>query len=357
MSDTQSQPAPPLGVVAIGRNEGERLRRCLTAVPAAVPRVYVDSGSTDDSVALAQSLGASVIQLDLSEPFTAARARNAGFAKLLADHPGLPLVQFVDGDCEMVAGWLDAAQGSLQQHPEVAVVCGRRRERFPQASIYNALCDAEWNTPVGETEACGGDALFRVRAFEQVGRYNPALIAGEEPELCVRLRQAGWKILRLDQEMTWHDAAMTRWSQWWKRARRAGHAYAQGAALHGRSPQRHNVRPVLSILLWAWLIPLAAVVFAAFTQGWGALLLLVYPAQVWRIARRQRREGMSVAMAWVFAFFIVLGKFAQLIGMMEFVGNALRGKRSQIIEYKSAAPAAPGSVSGDAGEPKAGPVT
>ena len=176
-----------LGVVVIGRNEGERLRRCLSAVCVRnVTVVYVDSNSTDGSSELARTQGAEVVELDLSQPFTAARARNAGFARLEQIDADVRFVQFVDGDCELVDGWLAQASGVLEERPEVAVVCGRRRERFPEQSIYNRLADLEWNTPVGEAKYCGGDAMMRVAAFRQVGGFNPDLIAGEEPELCVR---------------------------------------------------------------------------------------------------------------------------------------------------------------------------
>ena len=192
-----------VGVVAIGRNEGERLRRCLTSVvERAGVVVYVDSGSTDDSVEMARGLGAMVVDLDRTTPFTAARARNAGLATLREAAPGLELVQFVDGDCEVAAGWLELAARQLDAEPQVAVVCGRRRERHPEASIYNRLCDIEWDTPVGYADACGGDALMRVAALAEVGGYDPDLIAGEEPDLCLRLRQRGWKVLRMDAEMT-----------------------------------------------------------------------------------------------------------------------------------------------------------
>ena len=214
-----------LGVVAIGRNEGERLRRCLSSVLPLVPAtVYVDSGSTDGSNHMAVELGADVVDLDMTRPFTAARARNEGLRKLLLRHPDIAFVQFVDGDCEIVPGWLEAARDYLQDHPKHAVVCGRRRERHPDRSVYNRLCDEEWNTPVGDALSCGGDAMMRAPALQAVGGYRESMIAGEEPELCVRLRQAGWRIHRLDREMTLHDAAITHFSRLQK-----GHGYT---ALH-----------------------------------------------------------------------------------------------------------------------------
>ena len=180
-----------LGAVIIGRNEGARLVACLGSVNGQVARVvYVDSGSTDDSVANAQMAGVEVVALDMSVPFTAARARNAGLEALADACPGLDYVQFVDGDCVLQPDWCAIAAGFLDAHPDSAVACGRRRERYPEASVYNRLCDWEWDTPIGPTAACGGDALMRMRAIRDVGGFDPSLIAGEEPELCLRLRRA-----------------------------------------------------------------------------------------------------------------------------------------------------------------------
>ena len=136
-----------VGLVAIGRNEGSRLRPCLMeAIGQVAWVVYVDSGSTDGSLELARSRSHKV-ELDLSIPFTAARPRNEGFARLLQLVPDIEFVQLVDGDCEMVDGWIERAESELATKPDVAAVCGRRRERYPTASIYNQLCDIEWDTP------------------------------------------------------------------------------------------------------------------------------------------------------------------------------------------------------------------
>jgi GT2 family glycosyltransferase len=325
-----------VGVVAIGRNEGERLRQCLTSAIAqqAAQVVYVDSGSTDHSGAMARSLGVEVVELDLSIPFTAARARNAGFARLMELSPTLEFVQFVDGDCELVAGWLDRAQRELDAHPEVAVVCGRRRERYPEQSIYNRLCDLEWDTPIGEAKACGGDAMMRVAVVQQVGGFNPTLIAGEEPELCVRIRQQGWKIWRIDAEMTLHDAQMMHFSQWWKRFLRAGHAYAEGAYLHGRSPERHWVKESRSIWLWGLLMPLGAIGLSGFTHGWSLLILAAYPLTTYRVYQYGSQRGLKPKDAGLYALSCVIGKFPNVLGQIKFYWNRWRGKTNQLIEYK-----------------------
>ena len=325
-----------VGVVVIGRNEGERLRRCLQSLdPTQLPVVYVDSGSNDGSLELARSLGADVVALDLSTPFTAARARNEGLACLLQRRPDVDFVQFADGDCEVAAAWLEHATRFFVENPKAAVACGRRRERHPEHSVYNRLCDIEWDTPVGPALACGGDALMRVEAFRQVGGFNPAIIAGEEPELCVRLRQQGWTIHRLDAEMTLHDAAMTSVRQWWRRQVRCGFAYALGAHLHGRPPERHYIRERQRLLLWGFLFPI--VLLAAAWPTWGLSLLgfLAYPIQALRIARTAcRTRGRSRRDALAFGIACTASKLPEFVGWCRFQLARLRGRTMTIIEYK-----------------------
>jgi len=314
--------APVIDAVVIGRNEGAHLLACLASLQDQVRQlVYVDSGSSDGSVIAARDMGAKVVELDMSRPFTAARARNAGVAELGDD---CTLVQFVDGDCTIDPDWIPSASSFLQDHPDVAVVCGRRRERFPDASVYNALCDREWDTPVGQTKACGGDALMRLAPFRRLGGYRESLIAGEEPELCLRLRSAGWRIWRLDSEMTLHDAKMLRFAQWWTRARRAGYAFAEGATLHGAPPERHWVTEVRRALLWALGLPLA-IALSTLMTSWMLLALLIYPAQVLRLSRRMGPPA---------ALFNVLGKFPEALGVADYHWHRVLGRRRNLIEYK-----------------------
>lgn len=334
-----------VGVVAIGRNEGERLKRCLRSAVACSDRVvYVDSGSTDGSVAFARSLGVEVVELDTSVPFTAARARNEGIARLSQKWGGLRYVQVLDGDCELRDGWVRTSRELLESEPGIAVACGRRRERHPDESVYNLLCDLEWDTPVGQARSCGGDALFRLDAFEEVGGYNPSVIAGEEPELCVRLRAAGSAVTRLDHEMTWHDASMTRFGQYWQRAKRAGHAYAQGAHMHGAPPERHGVRQTRSALLFGLLLPVLALALAYWTYGLSVLAFLVLLAiQALRIRGHELRRGRTPREAGLLARYIVIAKFAQAHGVLLFHWRRIRGHQATLIEYKGSAPEGEGA--------------
>jgi GT2 family glycosyltransferase len=334
--------AASVGVVVIGRNEGARLERCLRSLgDRIVHAVYVDSGSTDGSVAFARGLGATVVELDAGVPFTAARARNEGFAALERRPGGAPgFVQFVDGDCEIEAGWIERAAAELQREPGLAAVFGRRRERAREASVYNRLCDLEWDVPVGDVLSCGGDVTMRSSAFREVGGFDPRRIAGEEPELCLRLRAAGHRIRRIDAPMTVHDADMHHFGQWWRRAVRAGYVEAEGLAAHGaRYPRR---RAALGNLFWAVVLPVGAAVAAAVAFAGGhvalaaaaiALPFAAWTLQVLRITRSARRR-FTAADARLWAVACVLTKFPAVQGMATYWWRRLRRRGSRLIEYK-----------------------
>ena len=350
-----------LGVVAIGRNEGERLARCLRSVlPAGVPVVYVDSGSVDGSVALARGLGVEVVELDPARPFAAGRARNEGFERLLARRPGLGYVMFVDGDCEVVPGWIDRARAELEGRPELAVVCGRRREVDPGRSVFNRLADLEWDTPVGPALACGGDALMRAADFRAAGGFDSSAKAGEEPELCQRLRRAGRGIARIDAEMTRHDLGMTRFAQWWRRQLRVGY---HGLDIERRFPPTPDpdgtVPPSLfgaslrRARLWGIGWPCLVLGGMAAAGWWGgpvaalavlALGCAVLAAQAarlaWGIRRRVARPGDALA----HGVLMVAEKWANLAGQAQYLRDRRRGGEGRLIEYKLAErpdPAAP----------------
>jgi GT2 family glycosyltransferase len=325
--------ASEIGVVVIGRNEGQRLIDCLASVSAQSDNaVYVDSGSTDNSVAMAEQVGVLAVRLDLAQPYTAARARNEGFAALIKASPSTRFVQFIDGDCELVVGWLDAAYAFISHQSDVAVVCGRRRERYPDSSVYNWLCDIEWDTPLGLATACGGDSMMRVEAFQSVGGFQSRLIAGEEPELCIRLREKGWKIWRLDADMTRHDVNIMSLVQWWTRFVRCGHAYAEVYWLHRKSRFGIYRRETARTVFWGGFVPFVIVMGTLFHPFllWGAL---VYPLEVCWIALRR---GITRSESWIYALFMTLAKFAEFQGVLKFIWRRWRSQDIELIEYKKA---------------------
>ncbi len=240
MKDTELENLPALSVVIIGRNEGPRLVRCLASVRAlrgvtgAVEIIYVDSASTDDSVNVAQACGAQVIVLQGERP-TAARGRNAGWRAAHA-----PFVLFLDGDTILDPDFVARALPHFSDE-RVAVVCGQRREIAPGNSVYNRVLDLDWVFQAGAAAYCGGDALMRRAVLQELNGYDASLIAGEEPDLCCRMRLRGYVILQTGEPMTGHDLAITRWPQYWRRAVRTGYAYTQVARRF-----RHTAQPLWS---------------------------------------------------------------------------------------------------------------
>ena len=336
-----------IGFVVIGRNEGERLRRCLESILRPGGRkgllVYVDSGSTDGSVQLARSLGAEVVELEMTLPFTAARARNTGLLRLCELDAAIDRVQFVDGDCELAPGWMMAAREAILARSEIAVVCGRRRERYRDATVYNRLCDLEWDTPVGEAEACGGDALMRASAFQRVGGFHPLLIAGEEPDLCLRLRRLGHTVLRIDAEMTLHDAAMTRANQWWRRMIRSGYAAAESLDRNGPATPTSDRRCVRGAVLWVIVLPVLAALGVLVSLLCGStesavIVLLVAVggvcAQTLRIAARRPSRGRGAGEALLYAAACMVAKLPQAFGMLRYCVVRIRKLTPRLIEYK-----------------------
>ncbi len=324
-------PSSQLGVVVIGRNEGLRLIKCFDSLSGAANVVYVDSNSTDGSLEAARSREIEVVALDLSQPFTAARARNSGFRHLLSVSPDCKYVQFVDGDCELAIGWTNKAIAFLERRIEVAAVCGRLRERYPERSVYNWLCDKEWDHPPGEIRACAGNVMMRTQALSSVNGYREDLIAGEEAELCVRLRQANWQIWRLEDDMALHDAAMTHFWQWWRRSTRAGYAFANGSYLHGSSPERHFVRETRRIIVWGMVLPVACVALTIAFPRLGWLAWQVYPLQLLRLIFRNRGSFVDRRrLAW----FNLLARFPEAIGLARFWRDLIFNHQPRLIEHK-----------------------
>mgnify|MGYP000406078157 CR=1 FL=1 len=331
-----------VGVVLIGRNEGLRLQASIASVLQEAEHsdlhlqvVYVDSGSTDDSVSFARSKGLTVVELDMSIPFTAGRARNEGLAALQSSGQTPDYVQFIDGDCQLEPGWLDAAAEHLEANKNVAVVCGVRREIHPRDSVYNMLCHLEWDAAKGDIDACGGDFMIRAEAMTAAGGFNPTVVAGEEPELCFRLRQSQWKITRLDQSMTHHDAAMTTLDQWFKRSVRSGHAYAQVHDIHGHLPEHIYRRQLVSILFWGLAVPAGTLVLGFWSASMWLIALLAYGYLGFKqVGYAQRTWQIPQQDAIAYAIHIVAGKLPSALGVLKYYRRKLQGHSFEIIEYK-----------------------
>ncbi len=327
-----------LTVVVIGRNEGERLAACLRSVLAMrndgwrVEPIYVDSGSTDDSVALAESLGFQAIALQTERP-TAAKGRNAGWCAGTGE-----LVLFLDGDTVLHPDFVANASREFGDS-SVAVVWGHRRESHPGASIYNRVLDLDWMYQPGWTPFCGGDALFRRSALEAANGFDETLIAGEEPELCRRILGQGGRILHVNLPMTRHDLAITRWRQYWHRASRAGHAYAEIAERFRNSDNpfwmdevKRNQRRA-GVLLFVLIFGVLSTL--VFRSAWPLLAMLAfYLLLAVRSAWKARWKSNSALTLLLYGIHSHLQQVPIFFGQLRFRRNQRAGLKSQLLEYK-----------------------
>jgi glycosyltransferase involved in cell wall biosynthesis len=316
-----------LGIVVIGRNEGDRLIKCLYSVlKSKVPVVYVDSQSTDNSVNEAASLNVTTVVLNTSKPLSAARARNEGFNKLIQDHPSIEYIHFIDADCELAENWFPTAIAELDKQKQVAVICGRLHEKYRNQTVYMRLCDMDWYRPPGVIDACGGIATYRREIFQHLKGFNETLLAGEEPEFCLRIKQNGGSVLCIADDMGTHDSAMVFFSQWWRRCVKIGFGYKNGVDWGGYSKQYK------SAIIWGGLIPFIIINGLLWTN-YSLLLLLLYPIQILRIILQPYKDNnLSIYDKGIYALFCVLAKFPEIQGI--FLHFFKSNNKQKLMNYK-----------------------
>jgi glycosyltransferase involved in cell wall biosynthesis len=335
-----TQEAPPalaLSVVVIGRNEGQRLARCLESVRAIrgfgeIELIYVDSASTDGSPELAQRYGAEVIVVHPERP-TAAVGRNAGWRRATSE-----MVLFLDGDTVVNADFPRAAIAAMDSDPRLSTVWGNLREIMPRQSIYNRALDLDWIYPIGIIEACGGNVLMRRSAIEKAGGFDDRLIAGEEPELCRRLRARGYLILHIDHPMALHDLAIKTWRQYWRRARRSGYAYAEVSDRFRNSedPMWSGESRRTAIRAVGWSLSLVAALAAGPWFGvipfalWLAAFLLAALRSAWK-ARWKEKNAVTL---FLYGVHSQLQHVPSFVGQLQYFFDKKYGRRRHLIEYK-----------------------
>lgn len=209
-----------IAAVVIGRNKGQRLLNCFNSIHPEIRQiVYVDLGSTDNSLANAAAAGVTGLSLGDNLPCTSARARNMGAVYLSNLDSPPTYVQFIDADCELRPFWLGKARVFLDRHPDYAVVSACRQDSFSDTSVFNHCCNLFWQAPAGESNTSGSNAFVRLSAFQQLSGYRAEMHTGHQYDLCLRLRKAGWRIYRTDTGMVTRDTVISRTSQWFYRSR------------------------------------------------------------------------------------------------------------------------------------------
>ena len=263
--------------VVIGLNCARTIEQCLQSIercdyPNIVETIFVDSGSTDQTIDIVSKLRF-VRLVRLSDVFpTAGKGRNAGWQSARGE-----LIQFLDGDTVMDPHWISVATQHIEH--KIAAVQGHRRELYPSKNYFHRVTNLEWPTRVGDLSEFGGDILIRRDVLAQLQGYGPYK-AGEEPELASRIQAAGFRIIGIDHIMTLHDINMNSFKEYWLRCKRAGYAYAECGPimkLHGNPDWEKKSNKVLIRTL----IPVLLIVTAAYYHSWillGASILGgIYP--------------------------------------------------------------------------------
>ena len=325
------------GIVVIGRNEAKRLRYCLTSLPSDTPICYVDSGSDDGSPAIARSCSIPTLQLSNSAPFGAARARNAGFYSVLKEFPKLERVLFLDGDCVLDPDFLRVATPLMERHADCAIIVGRLEEANSGNNIYGILADLEWSNPapgeIFDFSQLGGIMLVRVQDFLAVGGFNPDFIAGEDSELGIRFHLIGKRTIRISNRMAIHAMEMQRFSQWWRRSIRAGHALAHRHAVHGKSSLADCRSAVRSTFVYGILIPIVVLIAVSISGFWGVMPVTLYVYLGSRFFSYYRSKGATRRNSLIGTVYGIMAKLANGVGMIRFHVQRAQGSY-KIIEYK-----------------------
>jgi cellulose synthase/poly-beta-1,6-N-acetylglucosamine synthase-like glycosyltransferase len=200
--------------------------------------------------------------------------------------------------------------------------------------------DLEWIIPPGLIDSCGGDAVFRGSALERTGGFNPELIAGEEPDLCRRIRSNEGLILRIDVPMTGHDLAIFTWRQYWLRALRTGHAFAEVSSLSRNTKHplwiaesRRNM--VNGVLYCGGLI--TALAASLITRSWlyiGAFLAIC-AIRVLRTAFKFRWKSRSRWELFLFGVHSHVQQIPILFGQIKYWMHTKEKSPAELIEYKT----------------------
>jgi len=276
-----------LSVVLITKDQEwnvARLIRSATATTAWLGTeaeiVLVDSASADDTVSIASSFPIVVYPLSSDQRLTAAAGRYVGFLNTSGEY-----VLFLDGDMEVIAGWIRSALDAMGADRSIAVVAGRRIDLPRDATAEERDAESTRTVDVNfqDVKHGGGAALYRRSALEEVGSFNPFVYSDEEPELCIRIRyRGGYRVVRLDRPIVYHYSdPIDHLSTLMGRASRNLYVgYGQNLRLHLRSGLLvpYARERGYGLLPLAWVILGAGAVAASALTGsiaWFAVWLLV----------------------------------------------------------------------------------
>ena len=294
---------PVVSIVIIGKDEAATLAASILSARQALAEsglsgeiLYVDSGSLDGSRRIACEMDVPVMVIPRDRA-NAARARNAGLARARGTW-----VHFLDGDMELLPGWLGAAVARAQACT-LDGVGGTVVEAMEGASAWSRAFGYDWNARGPRAGEIGGAGLWRRAALSAVRGFDEALDVGEDPDLCRRIEEQGYRIERLDLPMATHRLGLESFGAWWRRARAVGRSTMIVSRRHG------------DVLLLArrFVLPLVALAILSIPALWPLTPVfagLWYARRVWL----DQRDGIPAGDAFLHALHVYAVRAPQLLG-------------------------------------------
>ena len=180
---------------------------------------------------------------------------------------------------------------------------------------------------------------MRRSVLEEVGGYDEGLIAGEEPEMCRRMRARGYEILHIDHPMTGHDLAIRRWSQYWRRAVRTGYAYAAVSSRFAgtdspfwEADARGNlIRGTFWTALFVLSLPAAVLLGSVLPPLLSCLLFLLLAA---RSAGKVAWKSPDRITRFLYGIHSHLQQIPMLVGQIKYHLDRKARRSRKLIEYK-----------------------
>ena len=301
-----------VSIIIKALNEEKRVAAAVKSALAAVETVggevvLADSCSTDRTIALASGFPIRIVQLAHADERCCGVGPQLGFQHSMGE-----FIYILDGDMEMLPGFLSEAVAFMQAHPEVAGVGGRIVEMNTSSLEYLARVERGLgHMQAGEVDRLDMGGLYRRSAVEDAGYFSDRnLHSYEEFDLAVRLRVQGWKLWRIGADAVRHhghdapayELLMRRW--------RSGYVCGLGELVRAAWGQPHmklvltgvrELRLYVAVLLW-WVALLSVLAIPATgTHRLAAFsLLLAAPLLLMTLRKRSMRKALFSVVSWCF---------------------------------------------------------
>ncbi|MGU3574486.1 glycosyltransferase [Brucellaceae bacterium C25G] len=321
-----------ISVVIKTLNEEQNIAACIASVMAhgsgLVDEIIVaDSGSTDQTIAVAQKQPVIIVQLQAPAEAGCGAGAQLGYQYAKGD-----FICLLDGDMELAPDFLPKALAHLQSHSHLAGVTGHVTEKNLTSLEYQRRVKRQrYENPAGIVDRMNGGGLYRRSSVEETGYFaDRNLHSYEELDLGLRLLKNGWQLHRLDIPFVSHSGhsensyhlLQKRWS--------SGYLFGSGeiirAAMSGHYvPQLVRALPALKLwlMVYGWWFVVLIMLLAAYSHiVWlaAAAVIIVLPVILMGIRQKNLNMGLYAVVAWIFhAAALPVGFFKKRVNPKDFI--------------------------------------